>query len=88
MDTTEVGTVTAQLMESLAEEFGEDAEVGVVAVLVEITEPVSPEEWEESEGREPTPEDEPLAATTLRWRCSDGRNWVQRGLFRAASEHA
>ena len=88
MDTTEVGQTTAKLMESLAEEFGDDAQVGIVAVVVEVTEPISAEDWEEAEGRPPTPDDEPLEATSLRWRCSDGRNWVQRGLFRAVAEHA
>ena len=36
LDTTAVGHLAAQLMDRLTEEYGEDAEIGTVAVVVEV----------------------------------------------------
>lgn len=36
METRELGVLVAELMETLAEEYGEDAKAGVLAVIVEI----------------------------------------------------
>lgn len=87
MDTTKVGTEAARLMELLAEdpEISEDAEIGVVAVIVETSAPVTAEEFEEHYGYPPEA-DEDLRRTDIRWRCSDGRGWVQRGLFQEAAD--
>jgi hypothetical protein len=53
-------------MDSIAEEFGEGAEVGEVAVVVELQFPAT--ETEE-------------ASTQVVYRCTDSRGWVQRGLL-------
>lgn len=63
MDVSEVGTVAADLMDMVCEEYGEEVEVGIVAVVVEL----NSDDW-----------------TAVRYRCNDGRRWVQAGLFAQA----
>jgi hypothetical protein len=38
-DQTKIGTLTAELMDALEEEYGEDSEIGSMALIVEITTP-------------------------------------------------
>jgi hypothetical protein len=70
VDTSRVGLLAAELMESIAEEHGDDVELGVVAVVVEIDIPPST--------------DEEYGATLIEMRCSDKRRWIQAGLFERA----
>lgn len=51
-------------MERLTERYGEDAEVGTVAVVAEV--------------------DCGDDSTAIYYRCTDGRHWIQAGLFEAA----
>lgn len=69
MDVGELGVVTAELMETLEEEFSEydEVTVGVVAVIAEVNFFTDGEE-----------------ETAIAFRCSDGRRWIQIGLFNAA----
>jgi hypothetical protein len=73
MDTTKVGRVAADLMESMAQRYGEEeVEVGEVLVVVELSHPPGAEtDFEES--------------TQVVYRCSDSRGWVQRGLLEEAA---
>lgn len=60
LDTTRLGRVAAEMMESLAESYAEeDVEMGEVVLAVEIR----------SGGW-----------SGIAYRCTDPRNWVQRGL--------
>jgi hypothetical protein len=52
------------------ERYGEDFDVGEVAVVFEV---VFPPEQEGS-----------AVSTEIGWTCTDSRNWVQAGLFRRA----
>ena len=63
MDVSEVGVLAASLMDSIAEEYGDDCEIGTVAVVVEINH----DRW-----------------SAVRYRCNDGRRWVQAGFFEQA----
>lgn len=68
MDISAVGVVAAELMESLADEYdGDEVQVGTVAVVVELDLPAD--------------EGEELGSTEIRYRCTDGRRWIQAGLF-------
>jgi hypothetical protein len=62
LDTSALGQLAAELMESIEGDYPE-ARLGVVAVVVEL-----------DEG----------GATSIVYRCSDARRWVQAGLFAAA----
>jgi hypothetical protein len=70
IDTSAVGHVAADLMEQVADQFGEDAAVETVAVIVEVRHP------DEQEGQ----------STTITCSCSDQRAWVHSGLLRFAAE--
>jgi hypothetical protein len=63
MDVSSVGSVAADLMDMVTDEYGDDVEVGIVAVVVEL----NSEDW-----------------TAVRYRCNDGRRWIQAGLFEQA----
>jgi hypothetical protein len=71
MDTTRLGHVAADLMDHIAEEYGatDGVTLGIVAVIAEVDLP-------DSDG-------EP-GWTTVQYRCSDARRWIQAGLFDAA----
>lgn len=70
MDTTRVGEVAATLMELIAEAYGDDATVGVVAIVVEVDIPPSdPGEH---------------GITEIQVRCSEPRRWIQAGLLESA----
>lgn len=69
IDTTSVGQMAAGLMETIETEFGENARVGTVALVVEI-------EHIDDEGD---------AATSITCACSDRRGWVQHGLLTSAA---
>lgn len=70
MDTTELGSTAAQLMEMIEEEEP-DAEMGVVMILAEINGCDEDGGW-----------------SSIRWRCSDPRVWVQDGMLHAALDGA
>ena len=71
IDPTRLGQVTAELMEKLSEDWDEEsAELGEVMVLAEVK--VTDEDGDDW--------------TYIAWRCSDPRNWVQRGLLHASLE--
>jgi hypothetical protein len=68
IDSTKVGVVTAELMDYLAESYGDDeVGVGTVMVLVEVT------------GTDEDGDD----WTAIQSRCSDPRAWVQNGMLHA-----
>lgn len=71
VDTTKLGHESAHLMERLAEEH-EDAEIGEVMILAYVHVP-------------PTA-DEDYGSGYIAWRCSDPREFIQRGLLHAALE--
>jgi hypothetical protein len=64
-----VGEIAAELMEELAEDFGDDATLGVVMVVAEVEDATDPDD--------PT--------TTITLRCSDGREWIQTGFLESAT---
>lgn len=69
LELRQIGELTAQLMERLEEDYADiEAEVGVVAVIVELN-------YVHSNGDD---------ISAIEYRCSDGRRWVQTGLFDAA----
>jgi len=68
LDTTRVGQVAAELMEAIAEGYDDAVEIGAVAVIVEVG----------------TTDDADEGWTTVNYRCSDTRRWVQAGLLDAA----
>ena len=68
-DISELGVHAAELMEHMETEYaGKNGELGVVAVIAEIN-------YVEDDGEE---------VTCIEYRCSDGRRWVQRGIFHEA----
>lgn len=70
METAELGKLAAAFMADVEEQFGEEATLGVFAIIVEIDVPGDDEDhpgW-----------------TEIMYRCSDQRRWLQRGLFAAA----
>ena len=69
MDTTELGNIAAEMMEALAEDFGDGAELGVVMVVAEVVDDTDPDDQ----------------LNTIVGRCSDGREWVQTGLLQTAT---
>lgn len=69
IDTRVVGHVAADLMEQVSEQFGDEATVETVAVVVEVRHPDQPSG----------------AATTITCSCSDHRAWAQSGLLRFAA---
>ena len=69
VDTSLVGHVAADLMDVVAEKFGQDASVETVAIVVEVKHP------DEEHGE----------ATTVTCKCSDPRAWAQAGLLGFAS---
>ncbi len=69
IDTTKLGKLAAEMMDRIADEYGDKVEeIGVCAVVVEI-------DVEEEEGD---------GYTEVLYRCTDGRRWIQKGLFDAA----
>jgi hypothetical protein len=70
MDATSVGQLAADLMERIADEYPDECEVGVVALVLEVDIPPS--------------DDEEEGSTEITYRCSDGRKWIQAGLFHRA----
>lgn len=71
IDTTDVGKLTAEFMDQIEADYGSDASIGTVAIVVEVD----------------VPDDGP-GATQICYRCSDGRRWLQAGLFRKAMQAA
>lgn len=69
IDTSLVGHVAAELMERVAQQFGEDAEIETVAVVAEVRHR----------------DDDDAEATTITCSSSDSRAWVQAGLLAFAS---
>jgi hypothetical protein len=72
VDTTRLGQVAADLMDLLAEDAADEEaaemELGEVMILAEV------------KGRDEEGDD----WTSIRFRCSDPRFWVQRGMLSAA----
>jgi len=73
-DWSEVGVISAELIDMLAENHAdEEYTIGTVAIVVEIT---------------TTEESEEERWTSVTYRCNDARAWVQAGLFQAAAHAA
>ncbi len=74
-DMSQIGVLTAELMERIEESFNENHElvtIGVVAVVAEII-------YKDEDGDE---------FEAIEYRCSDDRRWIQHGLFSVASKVA
>jgi hypothetical protein len=69
-DLSTVGSLAADIMDAVEEEYGENssASVGIVAVVAEVN----------------VDEEDGPGFTHVLYRCSDNRRWVQAGLFDAA----
>ena len=70
IDTSIVGQLAAETMESVEQQFGENAEIGTVAMVVEVR-------HLDEEGDE---------ATTITCTSNDRRPWAQYGLLRFAAK--
>lgn len=70
LDVTPLGELAAEVMERIEREYGDEATVGICAVVVEVDVPSD------------DPEDPGF--TEILYRCTDQRRWVQAGLFDAA----
>lgn len=70
IDTTRVGHLAAELMEGVENQFGPEASVETVAIVVEVRHPG----------------DDAGDATTITCACSDERAWAQSGLLRFAAD--
>jgi len=68
VDTHPIGQLIADVMETLEQTYGENAELGIFAIVAEIN-----IEDEDSPG-----------VTHIIYRCNDNRTWIQAGLFEAA----
>jgi hypothetical protein len=71
VDTTRLGQLAAELMDRIAEEYAEadgTPTLGIVAVVAEVN----------------VDRDDGTGWTSVDYRCSDSRRWVQVGLFDAA----
>ena len=68
IDTSNLGVVSAELMDFLGELGGGKAVLGEVLVLAEVE----------------VTDDDGDSYTNLIWRCSDNRSWIQTGLMQAA----
>lgn len=82
VDLSELGTLAANAMQSLEEQVAEEVADGfevptvkTVGIVVELDFP--PSEVNDGAG-----------STAIRYRCSDKRVWIQRALFREASDLA
>jgi hypothetical protein len=69
IDTSKLGHVAADLMDRVGRQFGPDASVGTVAIVVEVSHP----------------DDDAAEATTITCACSDHRAWAQSGLLSFAA---
>jgi hypothetical protein len=72
IDASKVGVVAAQLMEDLENDQAEIADEQTIGEVMLLAEVRG--------------EDEDGSYTYIRFRCSDGREWVQRGMLHAALE--
>ena len=70
IDTQKVGRLAAELMEQISGQFGDEAAVETVALVVEVR-----HQGEDGGG-----------STTITCRCSDDRAWIQSGLLRFGAE--
>jgi hypothetical protein len=72
-DWGQVGVIAAELIDSLADSYAdEEIEIGVVAVVVEITGgKLDEENW-----------------TAINYRCNNPKRWIQRALFEEAKDVA
>jgi hypothetical protein len=69
LDLGDLGVIAAELMERLEEDYA-DKESARLGVVAVIAEV----EWDDGDSE----------ITAVEYRCSDGRRWVQSGLFTAA----
>jgi hypothetical protein len=86
LDTTDLSKLALELIERLANDYEDwdEVETGVVALVVEVSgrnPDLSSEEQEE------IGEDEPNF-TTIEYRCSDPRRWIQAAIFARAADAA
>lgn len=88
LDTTELSTLSLELIERLADDYEDwaDVQVGVVSLVVEIN-GMPPEDDLPDDVRELAETDRP-GATVIEYRCSDSRRWIQWAIFRRAAAAA
>jgi len=68
VDTHPIGQLIADVMETLEQTYGENAELGIFAIVAEVN----------------IDEDDSPGVTHIIYRCNDNRTWIQAGLFEAA----
>lgn len=70
VETAELGKLAAEFMAEVEEKFGDNASLGVFAIILEVDVPAE--------------SDDDPGWTEILYRCSDQRRWLQSGLFAAA----
>ena len=68
VDTHPIGQLIADVMDNLERTYGENAELGIFAIVAEVN----------------IDEDDGPGVTHIIYRCNDNRTWIQAGLFEAA----
>ncbi len=68
VDTHPIGQLVAEVMDEIEKSYGEDASLGIFAIVAEIN----------------IDEDDGPGTTHVIYRCNDNRTWIQSGLFEAA----
>lgn len=82
VDLSLIGELAAGLMQSLEEDIAATLEPGQEAPKVKMAAIAVELEWPPSE------ENEQMGSTSIRFRCSDSRVWIQRAFFAEASDIA
>lgn len=68
VDTHPIGNLVAEVMDEIEETYGDDASLGIFAIVAEIN----------------IDEDDGPGTTCIIYRCNDNRTWIQSGLFEEA----
>jgi len=72
VDTHPIGNLVAEVMDEIEKTYGEDAQLGIFAIVAEIN-------IDDGDG---------LGVTHVIYRCNDNRTWIHSGLFEAAKHAA
>lgn len=72
VDTHPIGNLVAEVMDEIEETYGENASLGIFAIVAEIN----------------VEDEDSLGVTHVIYRCNDNRTWIQAGLFEAARHAA
>lgn len=72
VDTHPIGQLVAEVMGEIDELYGENARLGVFALVAEVV----------------IDDEDTPGVTNILYRCNDDRTWIQAGLFDAAKRFA